>query len=57
MESKESEKMRLELESFLNSSLKQTEDAWPVKHVDLQKLEAQEKNGTGVFAVDASVAR
>jgi hypothetical protein len=57
MESKESEKMRQELESFLNSSLKQPEDAWPVKHLDLLKLETQNKKDQDVFVHDASVRR
>ncbi|NQV31044.1 MAG: hypothetical protein HQ515_00030 [Phycisphaeraceae bacterium] len=57
MESRESEKMRLELESFLNNSLKQTEEAWPVKHVDLLNLEAQTKNDKAVFVGDAPARR
>jgi hypothetical protein len=58
MESKGSEKMRQELESFLNSGLKQTDDAWPVyKHLDLLKLETQKKENTGVFVGDSKARR
>ena len=57
MEFKESEKMRLELESFLNSSLKRSEDARPVRHVNLLKPEAQKKADTGVLVRDSSVRR
>ena len=55
MESRDSEKMRLELESFLNSGLTQTDCAWPVKHLDLLKRETQKKDDTGVFAGDSLV--
>ena len=57
MEFKESEKMRLELESFLNSSLKQPDDACPGRPVDLLKPEAPKKAVTGVPARDSSVRR
>ena len=49
MESRESEKMRLELESFLNTSLTQTECAWPVKHLEVLKQKSPQKDDTGVF--------
>ena len=55
MESKDSEKMRIELESFLNSSLSQTDCAWPVKHLDPLKLDIQKKDDTGVFVLDSPV--
>lgn len=57
MESKDSEKMRLELESFLNSGLTQTDCAWPVKHLELLKQETHKKDDTGVFAGDSFVRR
>ena len=49
MESRESEKMRLELESFLNTSLTQTKCAWPVKHLEVLKQKSQQKDDTGVL--------
>ena len=57
MESRDSEKMRQELESFLNSSLKQPEDAWPVKHLGLLKWETPKDGDKGVFVGDASARR
>lgn len=55
MESRESEKMRLELESFLNTGLTQTECAWPIKHLEVLKQKSQQKDDTGVFFGDAPV--
>lgn len=55
MESKDSEKMRQELESFLNDSLSLTECAWPVKHLSPLTSDTQKKDDTGVFAANSSV--
>ena len=55
MESKDSEKMRLELESFLNSSLSQKDFAWPVKHLNPVKLDTQKNDDTGVFVGETTV--
>ncbi len=48
MDSRDSEKMRLELESFLNSSLKQADPIWPVKNLNLLQRKAQEDTGVSV---------
>lgn len=50
MDSKESEKMRLELELFLNNCLEQKGGTWPLKRLNLQKQEVQTPKKTGVFA-------
>ena len=52
MDPKDSEKMRLELESFLNTCLRQKERAWPLKHLDLLKREGQTRKDSGVFTRD-----
>ncbi len=54
MKPRDSEKMRHELESFLNSSLKQPDDAWPVKHPALLKWETRKEADRGVLVGDAS---
>ncbi len=49
MDSRDSEKMRLELESFLNSSLKPADPIWPVKNLNLLEKKAQTQEDTGVL--------
>jgi len=51
---KDSEKMRLELESFLNNCIKRRERAWPVRQGPRAKQEPGKKDDTGAFVIKQS---